>query len=171
MFLFSSILTMTRISQEARTFVYSSIKSKPVTFNLAPSFLGLNKRRRHLSSQSSSQSSTWLHPVIQNARTRPTSAHFQIDRDHLWHPYTSLMSPPPVLPISHAEGVTLYLEDSTPLLDAMSSWWCTIWGYKHPTLNSAVTAQLNKVSHVMFGGLTHRPAVELSDMLRHMVVR
>lgn len=87
------------------------------------------------------------------------------DRDLVWHPYTSMIDPPPVFPVVSASGVRLRLADATELIDGMSSWWCAIHGYNHPVLNDAVTTQLQAMAHVMFGGLTHEPAVKLAEKL------
>lgn len=87
------------------------------------------------------------------------------DLRHIWHPYTSMSHPLPAYPIVSAKGVELVLANGRTLIDGMSSWWATIHGYNHPELNHAVTTQLNNMSHVMFGGITHPPAVSLCRKL------
>jgi adenosylmethionine-8-amino-7-oxononanoate aminotransferase len=89
----------------------------------------------------------------------------ELDRRHVWHPYSPLPAASPPLPVASARGVRLRLADGRELIDGMASWWCAIHGYSHPRLDRAVTEQLESMAHVMFGGLTHEPAVTLSTRL------
>ncbi|KER01375.1 adenosylmethionine--8-amino-7-oxononanoate transaminase [Photorhabdus temperata] len=94
-----------------------------------------------------------------------TSSDIEFDLRHIWHPYTSMTKPLPVYPVVSASGVELELTDGRKLIDGMSSWWSAIHGYNHPVLNQAVKIQIDKMSHVMFGGITHPSAVALCRQL------
>ncbi|MBT8153764.1 adenosylmethionine--8-amino-7-oxononanoate transaminase [Epibacterium ulvae] len=89
----------------------------------------------------------------------------EFDQHHLWHPYTNVTKPGPTFVVKEAEGVHLTLDDGTRLIDAMSSWWCMMHGHRHPEITRAMHDQLDRLPHVMFGGLTHDPAVDLGRKL------
>ncbi|SMN22415.1 similar to Saccharomyces cerevisiae YNR058W BIO3 7,8-diamino-pelargonic acid aminotransferase (DAPA), catalyzes the second step in the biotin biosynthesis pathway [Maudiozyma saulgeensis] len=95
------------------------------------------------------------------------------DKKHIWHPYTSLSNPLPVLPVKRANKSTIYVDldegKELALIDGMSSWWSVIHGYNNEELNSAITHQIGKMSHVMFGGFTHQPAVDLTRKLLELI--
>ena len=93
------------------------------------------------------------------------SSDIAFDAKHIWHPYTSMSQPIPAYPIKAAQGAELIMADGKKLVDGMSSWWAAIHGYNHPKLNLAAANQLEKMSHVMFGGITHPPAVNLCKQL------
>ncbi|MBC2715757.1 MAG: adenosylmethionine--8-amino-7-oxononanoate transaminase [Desulfobacteraceae bacterium] len=95
----------------------------------------------------------------------------QYDRKHIWHPYTSMLHPLPAYTVSSAHGVCLKLADGRELIDGMSSWWTAIHGYNHPRLNAAIEEQLKSMAHVMFGGLTHQPAIGLAERLVELTAK
>ncbi len=98
-----------------------------------------------------------------------STATSDFDQQHLWHPYASLPPTYPNIVIDHAEGIYIVTKDGTRLIDGMSSWWASVHGYNHPKLNAAMIEQLGRMAHVMFGGLTHQPAIDLGKKLLSIV--
>jgi adenosylmethionine-8-amino-7-oxononanoate aminotransferase len=90
------------------------------------------------------------------------SENVQFDTTHIWHPYSSVTNPVCLHEVVSAAGVYLTLADGSKVIDGMASWWSVIHGYNHPHLNQVAKAQIDDMSHVMFGGLTHKPAIELA---------
>ena len=115
--------------------------------------------------------STSLHAPAEKAPSRDagvTAALLAADAEHVWHPYGGFPASTEPLPVVSADGVRLRLADGRELIDGMSSWWSAIHGYRHPHLDAAAHRQVDTMSHVMFGGLTHAPAVELATRLARM---
>jgi adenosylmethionine---8-amino-7-oxononanoate aminotransferase len=92
----------------------------------------------------------------------------ELDGRHVWHPYGPMPATSPPLPVVAADGVRLRLADGRQLIDGMASWWCAVHGYRHPALDAAAHDQVDRMAHVMFGGLTHEPAVRLAERLVSM---
>ncbi len=98
----------------------------------------------------------------------PNAEQLAFDSQHIWHPYSSMINPPAMYPVESASGVRIKLSDGRELIDGMASWWSVVHGYNHPRLNAAAKEQIDRTAHVMFGGLTHTPAIELSRKLVEM---
>ncbi len=111
------------------------------------------------------RTSPWWRDSKPRAGVTDWEALLAFDGGHVWHPYGALPGAQAPLPVVSAEGVRLQLADGRELIDGMSSWWCAIHGYRHPALDAAVQEQLGRMAHVMFGGLTHEPAVRLAERL------
>lgn len=111
-----------------------------------------------------------LSHAMQNNNSNLLNQNFDdFDHNHLWHPYTTLPAQYSNIVIDHADGVYLYTKSGEQLIDGMSSWWSATHGYNHPKLNDAVRNQLDKMAHVMFGGLTHQPAIDLGKRLLSII--
>jgi len=106
--------------------------------------------------------------LLDAEQSAPPADGLAFDRAHLWHPYTSALAPQPVAHAASAHGCSIVLDDGRELVDGMASWWCAIHGYSHPALTRALREQAGRMAHVMFGGLTHEPAIELGRALLEM---
>jgi len=93
----------------------------------------------------------------------------EVDKNHIWHPYSSILNPQKNICVKKAKGSKLFLNDGKELIDGMSSWWCAIHGYSHPKINRAIKTQIEDMSHVMFGGITHSPVIELTKKILKLV--
>lgn len=107
-----------------------------------------------------------MNPLTGSISPPQSKNHFlAMDSKHVWHPYSAIGTDLSVFAVQSAKGVRIKLADGRELIDGMASWWCAIHGYNHPVLNRALKTQLKDMAHIMFGGLTHRPAVELAEKL------
>ena len=94
-----------------------------------------------------------------------TPQDMMFDAKHIWHPYSTTTNPLETFGVVGADGVYLHLNDGRRVIDGMSSWWCMVHGYNHPQMNAALKKQVDQFSHVMFGGLTHKPAIKLAEKI------
>ena len=100
-----------------------------------------------------------------------TQEDLDFDKKHIWHPYTSISTPLKVYPVTKAEGSYLYLDNGTRVVDGMASWWCVQQRYNNQRLNAAAISQINKISHVMFGGITHKAGIDFCKKVARLIAR
>lgn len=93
----------------------------------------------------------------------------EFDQNHIWHPYSKIPNPTPTLVVKKTRGSVITLENDLELIDGMSSWWAAIHGYNHPDIVKAMHDQIDTMPHIMFGGLTHTPAIKLAQLLLQIV--
>lgn len=105
---------------------------------------------------------------MNNSKASDLKLDLAFDSTHIWHPYTSMASPLPVQAVVSGQGCELTLADGTVLIDGTSSWWACVHGYGHPEILAAMEQQLHTLSHVMFGGITHKPAIDVAKLLIEM---